>query len=101
MDGGRRKTKAALQVIGAAALFSTGGAAIKTDAFSPMQIASIRSGIAAAMLLLWFRGGSRWSLSAWATGAAYAATLVLFVTATKLTTAASPKISAFAARPTA
>ncbi|MBI3048328.1 MAG: DMT family transporter [Acidobacteria bacterium] len=78
-----------LQVIGASVLFSTGGAAIKTEAFSPMQVASIRSGIAAVMLLVWFRGGGRWSRPVWTTGAAYAATLVLFVTATKLTTAAN------------
>jgi len=70
-------------------LFSTGGAAIKTDAFSAMQIASIRSGIAAAVLLLCFRDRARWSLPAAAVGIVYAATLVLFVAATKLTTAAS------------
>lgn len=99
----RRKTKAVLQVVGAALLFSTGGAAIKTAAFSAMQVASIRSGIAAAMLLLWFRGRARWrgphrarvrdgvlwSRPAAAVGVAYAAMLVLFVAATKLTTAAS------------
>jgi drug/metabolite transporter (DMT)-like permease len=87
----RRKTKAVLQVVGAALLFSTGGAAIKTAAFSAMQVASIRSGIAAAMLLLWLRGRDRvrWSRPAAAVGVAYAATLVLFVAATKLTTAAS------------
>ncbi|MBI2187461.1 MAG: EamA family transporter [Acidobacteria bacterium] len=89
MTPGRRKTKAVLQVAGAALLFSTGGAAIKTAAFSAMQVASIRSGIAAAMLLLWFRGQLRWSPRAAAVGVVYAATLVLFVAATKLTTAAS------------
>lgn len=70
-------------------MFSTGGAAIKTDAFSAMQVASIRSGIAAAMLLLCFRHRARSSLTAAAVGIVYAATLVLFVAATKLTTAAS------------
>ncbi len=45
-----------LQVIAAAVLFSTGGAAIKDVAFSGMQVASIRSGIAAAVLLLFLRG---------------------------------------------
>lgn len=85
----RRKTKAVLQVVGAALLFSTGGAAIKTAAFSAMQVASFRSGIAAAVLLLWFRGRARWSRPVAAVGVVYAATLVLFVSATKLTTAAS------------
>jgi DME family drug/metabolite transporter len=90
-----------LRVVAAAILFSTGGAAIKTGAFSAMQVASIRSGIAAAMLLLWFRGRARWrglhglpngvlwSRPAAGTALVYAATLVLFVGATKLTTAAS------------
>jgi drug/metabolite transporter (DMT)-like permease len=89
MDVGRRKTKAVLQVIGAAVLFSTGGAAIKTAAFSAMQVASIRSGLAAAMLLLWFRGRVTWARSVVPVGTVYAATLVLFVAATKLTTAAN------------
>jgi len=85
----RRKTKAVLQVVGAALLFSTGGAAIKTAAFSAMQVASARSGIAAVMLLLWFRGRAHASRPAAAVGLVYAATLVLFVAATRLTTAAS------------
>jgi len=89
MTGGRRKTKAILQVIGAAVLFSTGGAAIKTAAFSALQVASIRSGIAAAMLLVCFKGRTRWSRPVAAIAVVYAATLVLFVGATKLTTAAS------------
>jgi len=89
MTDGRRKTKAILQVVGAAILFSTGGAAIKTPAFSAMQVASIRSGIATAMLLLAFRGRTAWSWRAAAVGLVYAATLVLFVAATKSTTAAS------------
>ncbi len=89
MTSRRRKTKAVLQVVGAAVVFSTGGAAIKTAAFSAMQVASIRSGIAATMLLIWFRGRLRWSWAAVAVAVVYAATLVLFVAATKLTTAAS------------
>jgi drug/metabolite transporter (DMT)-like permease len=89
MTGRRRKIKAVGQVVGAAILFSTGGAAIKTAAFSALQVASIRSGIAAAMLMLWFRGRARPSRPAAAVGVVYAATLVLFVAATKSTTAAS------------
>jgi drug/metabolite transporter (DMT)-like permease len=89
MTGRRRKTKAVIRVVGAALLFSTGGAAIKTAAFSAMQVASIRSGIAAVMLALWFRGRARWTRPAVAIGIVYGATLLMFVAATKLTTAAS------------
>ena len=77
------------RVVGAALLFSTGGAAIKAGAFSGMQVASIRSGIAAVALLLWVRGGARWSWRVLPIAGVYAATLVLFVMSTKLTTAAS------------
>lgn len=79
----------AWRVVAAALLFSTGGAAIKTGAFSAMQIASLRSGIAALALILWIRGGARWSWRVPPIALVYAATLVLFVTSTKLTTAAS------------
>ncbi len=79
----------AWRVIGAALLFSTGGAAIKTGAFSGMQVASLRSGVAALALILWIRGGARWSWRVLPIAIVYAATLVLFVTSTKLTTAAS------------
>lgn len=77
------------RVLGAALLFSTGGAAIKTGAFSGMQVASVRSGIAALALILWIRGGARWSWRVFPVAIVYAATLVLFVMATKLTTAAN------------
>ena len=77
------------RVVGAALLSSTGGAAIKAGAFSGMQVASIRSGIAAVALLLWVRGGARWSWRVLPIAGVYAATLVLFVMSTKLTTAAS------------
>ena len=79
---------AELQAIGAALLFSTGGAAIKVAAFSGMQVSCIRAGIAAVALLLWWRGRLTWSWPAVGIGVVYAATLTLFVNATKLTTAA-------------
>src|SRR6266540_1944424 len=79
---------AELQAIGAALLFSTGGAAIKVAAFSGMQVSGLRAGIAAAALLLWSRGRLAWSWPAVAIGVVYAATLTLFVNSTKLTTAA-------------
>ena len=54
-----------------------------------MQVASIRSGIAAAALLFCMRGRVTWSWPAFGIGAVYAATLILFVTSTKLTTSAN------------
>ena len=81
--------KARLQVLAAAVLFSTGGAAIKIDAFTAAQTSCLRSGIAAVTLLLWLRGRFQWSWTIAAAAVAYAAILTLFVTATKLTTAAN------------
>jgi drug/metabolite transporter (DMT)-like permease len=79
-----------LQVLGAAVLFSTGGAAIKGTTLSAWQVAGLRSAIAAvALLVLIPRARRHWSLRNWAVGLVYAATLVLFVTANKLTTSAS------------
>jgi drug/metabolite transporter (DMT)-like permease len=79
-----------LLVLSAALLFSTGGAAIKATAFSAWQVAGFRSGIAAIALFLlvpaWRRG---WSTRTILVGACYAATLILYVTANKLTTAAN------------
>jgi drug/metabolite transporter (DMT)-like permease len=76
-------------VILAAILFSTGGAAIKTGAFSALQVSSARSGIAALALLIFVRGRWRVTGPILATAVAYAACLTLFVAATRLTTSAS------------
>jgi drug/metabolite transporter (DMT)-like permease len=77
-------------VLAAALLFSTGGVAIKGVALSGWQVASIRSGVAALFLLLLLPAARRgWSWRALAVGFAYASTLVLFVLANKLTTAAN------------
>jgi DME family drug/metabolite transporter len=77
-------------LMAAAVLFSTGGAAIKAISLTPWQIASFRSGIAALSLALLIPDGRRrWRWALLPVGAAYAATLVLFVIATKLTTSAN------------
>src|SRR3990172_9137079 len=79
-----------LQLLAAAVLFSTGGAAIKACTLSSWQIASFRSVIAAvALFLLLPDARRRWTWRAVAVGAAYAATLMLFVLGNKLTTAAN------------
>jgi drug/metabolite transporter, DME family len=94
----RSKSVARLQLLGAAVLFSTGGAAIKAADFNGWQIASFRSGIAAIALWLmtpaarrgWSPRGARARL--WPVllvGVAYAACLTLFVLANRLTTAAN------------
>ena len=80
-------------VLASAVLFSTGGAAIKTGAFSAAQVSAVRSGLAAILLSLYLmsqRGGrltiTTGSLPA---GLLYAVSLTLFVAANKLTTAAN------------
>ena len=78
-----------MAAMAAAILFSTGGAAIKMAAFSGMQVAALRSVIAACALFLWVRGRIVWGWPAFAIATVYAGTLVLFVTSTKLTTAAN------------
>ncbi len=80
-----------LQVLAAAALFSTGGAAIKATALSAWQVASFRSGVAALVLAaVFFRGGGRIaSPRVMAVGLAYALALTTYVIANKATTAAA------------
>lgn len=85
-----RPPLARLQILGAALLFSTGGAAIKATVFSGWQVASLRSLVAAITLLLWMRSARRrWSWRAIVVGVAYAGALSGFVLSSKLTTAAN------------
>ena len=86
----RARAASRLYVLGAAFFFSTGGTAIKLSGLSSWQIASFRSGLA-ALLLWWLVPSWRrwWSPSSLAVGVAFGATLVLFVTANTLTTAAN------------
>jgi drug/metabolite transporter (DMT)-like permease len=79
-----------LLLLATAVLFSTGGAAIKSAALTPWQVASFRSAVAALVLLVVVpeaRKGWSWRIAP--VGAAYAATMILFVLATRLTTAAN------------
>ncbi len=87
------QSRARLQILGAALLFSTGGAAIKAVHFESWQVAGFRSGVGA--LTVWAlvpasrqirRGSVTVTLL---TAFAYAATLTLFVLANRLTTAAN------------
>jgi drug/metabolite transporter (DMT)-like permease len=77
-------------IVAAALLFSTGGAAIKASSLTSWQIASFRSAVAVLVVLcLMPRSRRGFGVRSFAVGAAYAATMVLFVTSTKLTTAAN------------
>ena len=79
-----------MQIAAAALLFSTGGAAIKATTLDALQLAGLRSGIAALALWLLMPSWRRfWTRRSLAVGLAYAATMLLFVAANKLTTAAN------------
>jgi drug/metabolite transporter (DMT)-like permease len=79
-----------LQVVAAALLFSTGGAAVKATALTGWQVASFRSGIDAVVILLMLPSARRaWSRRTVMVGVAYASTMVCYVLANKLTTAAN------------
>jgi drug/metabolite transporter, DME family len=84
------RSLARIQLLGAALLFSTGGAAIKAAGFDAWQIASFRSGIAALALWLMTPAARRgWTWPGALVGIAYAGCLTLFVLANRLTTAAN------------
>jgi drug/metabolite transporter, DME family len=79
-----------LLLVAAALLFSTGGAAIKSATLTGWQVACFRSGVAALALLATLPEARRqWGRRTLPVAAAYAATLIMFVLATRLTTAAN------------
>jgi drug/metabolite transporter (DMT)-like permease len=79
-----------LYILAAAVLWSTAGAAVKLSTLSAYQIASGRSLIAALVLWLAFPKGRKLpSRRALGVAVAYAATVVLFIIANKLTTSAN------------
>lgn len=82
--------KARLEVLAAAALFSTGGAAVKATTLSGWQVACFRSAVAAAAFALLLPAARRRPTPAvLAVAASYAATMIFFVQGNKLTTAAA------------
>lgn len=90
MHGPHPRTVDRSAILAAAFLFSTGGAAIKLTALSAWQVASLRSGIAAATLLVLLPEVRRgWGLRPALVGVTYAATMICFVLANKMTTAAN------------
>lgn len=81
---------ARLEVLAAAALFSSGGAVIKAVHLAGWQVACFRSAIAAAALFFLVKEARRRpNVRVLGVGLAYAGTLILFVLANKLTTSAS------------
>ena len=79
-----------LEVLAAAALFSSGGAVIKAVHLAGWQVACLRSAVAALALFVLMREVRRRpNPRVLGVGLAYAATLILFVLANKLTTSAS------------
>ncbi len=79
-----------LSVLAAAALFSTGGAAVKAASLSGWQVACFRAGIATVAIYLMLPAArQRPTLRTLLVGAAHAITMILFVLSNKMTTAAS------------
>jgi len=79
-----------LMVLAAAVLFSTGGAAVKACSLSGWQVACFRSAVAALAIAVLIPAARRgWNRRTWLVAIAYAATLISFVLANKLTTAAN------------
>ncbi len=73
-----------------ALLWSTGGLLIKILPLSPLTISGTRSAIAAVAILLWVRQPKpTWSAAQWGSIISYSLTVLLFVVATKMTTAAN------------
>src|SRR5262245_47365383 len=86
-DGG---LKARLAILGAAVLFSSGGAAIKATSLTGWQVACLRSAVAAvAVLIMLPAARTGWGVMPVVVGIGYATTMILFVLANKLTTAAN------------
>jgi drug/metabolite transporter (DMT)-like permease len=79
-----------LALLIAALLWSTGGLLIKSIPLSALAIAGLRSAIAAVVILAYVRRPQfTWSRAQWGASISYMLTVLLFVSATKLTTAAN------------
>jgi drug/metabolite transporter (DMT)-like permease len=79
-----------LMLLAAALLFSTGGAVVKACSLTAWQVACLRSGIAAVTLMVLLPSARRgWTWRTVLVGTAYAGTMISYVIANKLTTAAN------------
>jgi drug/metabolite transporter (DMT)-like permease len=85
--GETKRTQAVFLLLAAAVLWSLAGVLIKWVSLSALTVAGFRSAIALPVLLLFFgRRAVNFSASQLIGGICYAATVTLFVSATKLTT---------------
>jgi drug/metabolite transporter (DMT)-like permease len=83
-----KRRQAIFLLVATAVLWSLGGLLIKWVSLPPLAIAGYRSAIALPVLLIYFkRQAVNFSAAQLIGGACYAATVILFVYATKLTTA--------------
>lgn len=84
------RTKGILMLALSAALWSLGGLLIKSINWNPLAIAGMRCGIASIILLAVIKKPKlNWSKGQVGAALAYTATVMLFVSATKMTTAAN------------
>jgi len=90
MDDAQKRPKALLFLVITAVLWSSGGLFIKLVPWHPLAIAGVRSAVAFLFFLAFIRRpkGKR-SATQIGAAVAYAAMVILFVSATKLTTAAN------------
>ena len=87
MVAGTKRTQAVLLLLAAAVLWSLAGVLIKWVSLPALTVAGFRSAIALPVLLLFFgRRAVNFSAAQLIGGVCYAATVTLFVSATKLTT---------------
>lgn len=95
---GNKRTYALLLIVATATLWSFGGILIKSINTNPMAIAGVRSAIASIVILLAIRK-PKFTFSPAQIGAtlSYTATVILFVSATKATTAANAILLQFTA----
>lgn len=84
------RQKAILLLVATATLWSMGGLLIKLVNWNPIAIAGMRSAIAALLIFAFIkRPHFNWSFAQITGALAYAATVILFVSANKMTTAAN------------
>jgi drug/metabolite transporter (DMT)-like permease len=90
MEAPRAQGSAILAVAACALLWSTGGLFVKLIAWNPLAIAGMRSLIGGLVILVFLRRPHfTWSFAQIAGAVCYAACMISFVTANKLTTAAN------------
>jgi drug/metabolite transporter (DMT)-like permease len=85
----KNRTRAIIFLIMASMLWSTGGVLIKYIPWSPITIAGMRSGIAAVVMMAYIRKPIKLQKFKVVGSIFYCAMMILFVTATKMTTAAN------------